>query len=332
MATFLKKETADAICTMIFLGYFTDPKLSGKIHIEYSEPDEIDQHNKVSECLKKIGLNANFTQSVSQDEFPFILALSKTDPDLSTARAHFQSNNLINYLKAIQSAAEPSKPYGAYIGGELTASSLNLIGPSVLRLSTPVYRDPENAENAEFFAKYKENINNAISAMKTPINRNVVKGLDVKTQNFDQLTGNYENGKVINSYHGLIQAICTFPTSDKGVYFEIALGPKTKKVSSCMPCSLFMAANNCPASSTHLGRGDYWNVPSNAGALRSQWASCVANWFVSGKKFSNVSPKLGNAIKIISDNGVSNEKVADVFLEALTFPGSFADKILNTLN
>jgi hypothetical protein len=82
----------------------------------------------------------------------------------------------------------------------------------------------------------------------------------------------YSKG-VLGYTHGLIQAIYDVawsrlarPEDDPGVPFEIAVGDKTTKLASCLPCALFMEANGFPASATHLGRGDSW-CPSYADDL-----------------------------------------------------------------
>lgn len=66
--------------------------------------------------------------------------------------------------------------------------------------------------------------------------------------------------------HGLIQAIYDVllwsdqhPGSNPGTPYEIAVGRETVKLASCFACSIFMEANNFPASATHLGRGESWS-------------------------------------------------------------------------
>jgi hypothetical protein len=40
--------------------------------------------------------------------------------------------------------------------------------------------------------------------------------------------------------------------------YEIAVGNVTKKMASCLPCTLFMSATGYPPTSIHLGRGESW--------------------------------------------------------------------------
>jgi len=59
--------------------------------------------------------------------------------------------------------------------------------------------------------------------------------------------------------HGMIQAI--YKAYDLGPNcepYEIAVGDLTKKMASCLTCSLFMYATGYPPTSIHLGRGESW--------------------------------------------------------------------------
>jgi hypothetical protein len=40
--------------------------------------------------------------------------------------------------------------------------------------------------------------------------------------------------------------------------YEIAVGDETKKMASCLTCTLFMYATGYPPTSIHLGRGESW--------------------------------------------------------------------------
>jgi hypothetical protein len=111
-------------------------------------------------------------------------------------------------------------------------------------------------------------------------------------------------GEVCGYCHGMVWAVaevrCDFPT---GRPFELALGAKTHKLSSCFGCSTFLHANGYAPSSMHLGRSDSW-VPLPEGpdatapfstsksketadrtifaGLNGTWAEKVSGWLTSG--------------------------------------------------
>ena len=59
--------------------------------------------------------------------------------------------------------------------------------------------------------------------------------------------------------HGMIQAIYkAYALGPACMPFEIAVGDLTKKMASCLPCTLFMHAVGYPPSSIHLGSGESW--------------------------------------------------------------------------
>jgi hypothetical protein len=59
--------------------------------------------------------------------------------------------------------------------------------------------------------------------------------------------------------HGMIQAIYkAYHLGPNCEPYEIAVGDVTKKLASCLTCSLFMNAAGYPPTSIHLGRGESW--------------------------------------------------------------------------
>jgi hypothetical protein len=73
---------------------------------------------------------------------------------------------------------------------------------------------------------------------------------------FDGIPGIYD---IANYTHGMIQAIYgAYGYSPSCVPYEIPVGKLTKKMASCLACTLFMVANEYPPTSTHLGRGESW--------------------------------------------------------------------------
>jgi hypothetical protein len=114
--------------------------------------------------------------------------------------------------------------------------------------------------------------------------------------------------------------------------FEIALGENTTKVSSCFPCSTFMAANDIPASSTHLGRGDNWNIPTDAYEMRKNWEKQINLWYSTAKGLlqAKSNAKTNNLLAMMANNH-REQNVPAIFLEALTFERPFTERIKNTL-
>jgi hypothetical protein len=59
--------------------------------------------------------------------------------------------------------------------------------------------------------------------------------------------------------HGMIQAIYkAYALGPSCVPFEIAVGDQTKKMASCLGCTLFMYATGYPPTSIHLGSAESW--------------------------------------------------------------------------
>jgi hypothetical protein len=59
--------------------------------------------------------------------------------------------------------------------------------------------------------------------------------------------------------HGMIQAIYkAYALGPSCEPYEIAVGDQTKKMASCLPCTLFMHAAGYPPTSIHLGSGESW--------------------------------------------------------------------------
>ncbi|ALV07809.1 hypothetical protein [Roseateles depolymerans] len=64
--------------------------------------------------------------------------------------------------------------------------------------------------------------------------------------------------ELVGYTHGMIRAIYEARLIGDGLPYEMSLGKDTAKLASCMSCSLFMLANDYPASSSHLGSGESW--------------------------------------------------------------------------
>ncbi len=339
MPTFLDADTADAICTLVFIGYISDPNTAAKVNIQYTPDDN--QYQAITDLMKnKLNIVTKFTASTIQTDNYFIAALGPKDPNRDQAISNFIDNNTINYLAAINATANSGLgnvgPYGAYIGGGVTASGMTIIGPSQLDCFAPVYRVANDDESKAYYNSFMKNTNIALNAINnTPINKNLVKTPINLVSCPKAVAGTLPPGNTIKSYHGMIQAMVNIPSFTNSLIFEIALGNRTTKVSSCLPCSLFMAASNSPASSTHLGKGDYWNIPPKASSdVKQAWAQKIFDCYSLGKKITagKSITKIDAAVKKLPTALENNKDLGGVFLEALTFPNSFTTKIVNTFS
>jgi hypothetical protein len=98
--------------------------------------------------------------------------------------------------------------------------------------------------------------------------------------------------------HGMIQAIYkAYHLGPSCEPYEIAVGDSTKKMASCLTCTLFMNATGYPPTSIHLGRGESWaplyqpyNPNAAAGAheaevirdLNNAWYAKCVEWLQTG--------------------------------------------------
>lgn len=98
--------------------------------------------------------------------------------------------------------------------------------------------------------------------------------------------------------HGMIQAIYkAYALGPSCVPYEIAVGDITKKMASCLGCTLFMHAVGYPPSSIHLGSSESWaplpapynpdgstepNEPGVVRDLNNAWAERCRDWLTIG--------------------------------------------------
>lgn len=350
----INKLQADNICTAIFLGYVKDKNDKGKQAIfEYDNDKDAGDYNAVKDKSKS--LKVSVQKSVPQEKMPFIV--SKTGRASSLDTAQLSTTDYWKYVKAITDKANllSTRPYGAYIGGAATTSKLTIVGPTALETREPKYGivDPNVSGD---FSDAVTAINAALGCLKN-INTTVTKpagmNLDVSAVPTTDVTVTLGTGKVFNSYHGMIQALVKFYGNvDSSMFvFEIAMGKETCKVSSCFPCALYMEANGTPATSIHLGRGDYWNIPGGAPLLNQSdldllktlplnisnpgkvWRKNVTKYFIDGMAIMKTSPdqEYGDWLKKVQNPDLANlvNLLPDVFLDALTYSGKFTKKILN---
>jgi hypothetical protein len=154
--------------------------------------------------------------------------------------------------------------------------------------------------------------------------------------------------------HGMIQAIYkAYALGPSCTPYEIAVGDVTKKMASCLPCTLFMHAAGYPPTSIHLGSGESWSPlyapynpngptePNEAGVVRdlnNAWYSRCLDWL-----------RLGLGIlddtNVAADHRASRDTVVDyitahdgeptlggvLILDALTVHDSELNRISRTL-
>ena len=71
--------------------------------------------------------------------------------------------------------------------------------------------------------------------------------------------GDVSSNDIATYTHGMIQAIYkAYGLGPNCEPYEIAVGSVTKKMASCLPCTLFMSATGYLPTSIHLGRGESW--------------------------------------------------------------------------
>lgn len=328
---YLNKAIADAICTIILAGYV---KIDGaKTQFQYADDAEKKDYLLIQGGLKQLGVNLDVSLSRSQSDMPYILAKTPKIPNIDYAKA--LTLDYWKYLQAITKSANSlnTAPYGAYIGGMSTISSLFIVGPSSLDQYTPQFRPADDTN-------IKTSYNNAVSATNAALacikqDKPTAKptGINVNFSDLNSpITVIFQNGKLFKSYHGMIQAIVNYQTVNDSskFFFEIALGNNTSKVSSCFPCCTLMTANNTPPTSTHLGRGDNWNIPSNC-AVKGLWEAKIKSYYLSGKESLGNLSNVKGFISTLQANGAETQ-IPAVFLEALTFESKFTDKVKLTLN
>ena len=98
--------------------------------------------------------------------------------------------------------------------------------------------------------------------------------------------------------HGMIQAIYkAYALGPSCVPYEVAVGDLTKKMASCVGCTLFMHAVGYPPTSIHLGSAESWaplyapynpdgpTEPNESGVIRdlnNAWAERCRDWLTIG--------------------------------------------------
>jgi hypothetical protein len=338
----MTQKAADALCTMIVIGYAKDILAStGKNAVfEYESTGDASAHETVKETLESY-VEIDVNQSVSKATFPLIVA--KTDRVSSTEIATLVGDTETKLSGELERKLEDlglGGLYGAYIGGYSDTSKIELVGASDLGLYTPVYRAANDSVVETAYNNAKETSNkviNLLTAYQTSISGGKkVDGVNISVKDINsKITTSFSDGKVFKSFHGMIVAMTKYASSidANSFIFEIACSSNTSKVSSCFPCATFMKSQNTPATSVHLGRGDNWNIPSScSSSMKANWESKIIKWYGLGVAALDNNSDWNSFISDYRSGNSGNKLIPAMFLEALTFEKSFTKRIVDTLS
>ncbi|MCD7895052.1 MAG: hypothetical protein LUG50_00075 [Planctomycetaceae bacterium] len=338
----LDKSLADGLATMIAVGfilYNNQSSTSKKTIFGFEDAGDKTAHDEATTILNGADVPVTFTQLPRKDEQPCIFATTDYVTTAEQLRGIVDDlGTMVDILEVKANKKEDIAPYGAYIGALSMVSGIHFVGPSDLELYTPAIRAAPTGDTVkDAYNKAKQSTNRALEIMRE-INGKQTTSKGIKISSTDliaDVTAEYVAGKIFKSYHGMINAMVKYlkTQTTEGVFLELALGDNTKKVASCVPCSLFMSANSQPASATHFGRGDNWNIPrGDSQSYRANWEKKVTEFFRNASR--HFTPKLSNypkVARVMDYMDTAGHEVPDVFLEALTFESSFLVKISATL-
>ncbi|HAD97468.1 MAG TPA: hypothetical protein DCG19_08680 [Cryomorphaceae bacterium] len=332
----LEKAEADALCTIVLLGYCQSKKKTPTFVYELKSKED---YSKVKSIFNGLGVQITIQEALPKTENAVIIA--------ETSRtAYYGSNKKIisdieNRLNRSLEKLTEDNLFGAYIGGRSTIAAIELIGSSIIQQYRPRYR----AVDSDIEDRYSKAIKNT-RGVSGILRENYIPQIDkvkirLELEPFEPeensgvrpgFQDQYLPGHLFKSIHGMVASMILFAfVDDKNAFnFELAYSRGTTKVASCFPCCAFMTANGVPPSATHLGRGDNWNLPDpnlrNVTYLKKPWVEKINEWYQMGMKV------LADKRKTTAwhDMGFSGSDVHEVFLEALTFEGPFTQKVIDT--
>ncbi len=387
MAIFETPEQADALCTLISVGFIaaavpnyrkpedfparTYAKTSSQrqtyiiYHDGQKDQEEDARHAELQARLDALGVPLSFAVQSAGDKPRAPVIFGQTGRSVLQGDILENARGLVNRLELDVNGAKSLPLRGAYVGGLLSGvDKVELLNPSILYCYTPEYREySENVEQSYQSAKRvteavqdfldEEFKGNACSKKGSSILQRA-GSLPERTP----MPESTEKAKLFGSVHGMTQSMIHYGRSadSSKVNLELALSGDTNKVASCIPCSIFMWANGVPAAATHFGRGDNWNFPlpifeeirmctgpDDDRVLGGRtdvknWMNLVWDSYDVGRahltqyfKRTETIPSeaLSHALNLTGKEAYG--KIPLMFLEALTFEGSFLDKLLNTL-
>lgn len=351
----LTKTTADALCTIITIGFIEDQaqirnvddglctdfeyELSGN---QQQQQEVMREHEEFRHLiLRDAGVNVKFIPTVPARYQPYILAKPLNQDQIHDTTIINAYDQTEAFWDAMEADANITKPRGAYIGGFIRMGGFNIIGPSRLSIYMPSYRmnvTDDVYQEYDGIAVEVMNASNSVARAQRAQPANIIYVPSELTPR-----GGMQRDHLFGCVHGMIQAMLSYPNlENEQAHIEYSLGPGTTKVASCIPCSIFMSANGMPATATHLGRGDFWNFPQDVDLnddMRVRWRRKISTYFFRGYKAlgerMNSNPNL-QIFRNVEDHGLggdpfNEETLSQLYLEALTFPDKFTTKIINTL-
>jgi hypothetical protein len=342
----LSKEIADALCTIIVLGYSAN--ING-VRFEYDQDKDKAEYESVQTKFKKLGVEITVGKSEEKSDFPLIVGKTGSVAMFGKEQAKVELSEVHKFANILEKAAEKGKGKqkfsGAYVGGFAAIGTVDIIGASDLSLYEGKYRTQDLDKVEKSYQQAKEVSNAVIEAISSYFGGKVgavkIDGIKIRNPYMNEkVTEDYKPGHLFKSYHGMIKAMTTFMRGferTKNFFFEIALTSDTSKVSSCFPCATFMRANKNPPTSTHLGRGDNWSIPDGADYLKKPWEKSIIEWYNKGMKIINQHDSKTEVIEKWQEfvdtfqPKIEDKNIPEIFLESLTFEGSFTKKINETL-
>lgn len=360
MSILLTKKLADAICTVVTLGFMEkmSADTGAKTHFGYIPDAGKEEAEKASYSLLENRINSikpivSFELIRYKETQPLVLAqTNKVTLDNINEIADVVSHRAA-LLEAIANARK-NNFYGAYISGIISSDNgIKLSQTSSLKL----YSRPEGEwimeglSNETVRKSYKQawimtDATNAfLSENATKYNAGHKVRITLEKDDIEK-PPYFEDDKLFGSVHGLVRAIITYGLTKSGIYSdsyatccELALSAQTNKVASCIPCSIFAASNGTPAAYTHLGRGDNWNFPNpnsdgtfndNLEKKKNAWVDYVCECF--GQGYDLIKNRIPDCLEDLHKiMNFANTPKSEIFLHSLTFEGSFRQRIDSTL-
>ena len=200
-------------------------------------------------------------------------------------------------------------------------------------------------------------------------NKSAAKDADKGTNEADAITshmkaigmefvgGDLTKDEIAMYTHGMIQAIYrAYHLGPSCSPYEIAVGSLTKKMASCLSCTLFMTANGYPPNSIHLGRGESWSplfspyypedphrqpTAQEAAVIRdlnNRWYEKCLEYLMTGLKvlddahIAESHKERREAVEKYLEDHAKDEKVGGaLILDAITIHDGEAERIHRTL-
>lgn len=342
MSIYLDEHLSEILSTIIAVGFIEEQREHA--NFVYESPTDESDHRTLERILhERCGIKIKFNLAASQDIEPFIAGQTRTvfgNETIQQIADDFMTDTNIIQTKFSEQIQDHTP--GAYIGSLIDLNKIEFDSPSELYLYTPRYRNPDNLTLVKKAYDKARSVTDILIQFldknlpaASPSKRKLQKSDRISRHNPEPA---YAEKHLFASCHGMILAIYDYGyyLGKEGVCAELALGKDTRKVASCLPCSLFMSANGFPASATHLGRGDNWNYPlrQENHLMTKNWKKAVYHAYQTGIM---KLPALGMDFTGILEQGLLIEgnpekEIPLLFLEALTFEGSFIKKMIQVLS